>query len=363
MRFNFTGKIEANSLDKKVPFFKKIEGYDGHSLNLTCIAATNNRAYCELSAFANDKIKFYDSNKEEHIIDWANRFDEDHLKKTTNKYVISFADNNRQEFLTAYDFILFIRDNIDKIKDKRFTITGRVRKKEYQGKISDRFEIQNMYEVPNDDTRKNQFRINGDLYFNKESIDFADWKKEKKIYINGWTKDYLDKDHKSVYLTRQVIFDCHKADLDNNIHFERVNFQFKQIGLSMNDTKDIVNNLRKNKYYKIGITLSYTNGNEEVEFNENQLTDNQKQMIDLGLADLNDFRPRGNIYGDRKTLFYYKGFNLIGEYADGMVILDDPNFESLIYTPSAKESFNDVMNPPEDKKESQDDDLDDLFGD
>lgn len=363
MRFNFIGKIEANSLDKKVPFFKKIDGYDGHTLNLTCIAASNNRAYLELTSFKYDQIKFFDSDQNEHEINWEDRFNENHLKIAMNKYVISFADKTRKEFLSAYDFILFVRDNIDKIKDKRFSVTGRVRKNEYKGKISDRFEIQNMYELASDDTKKNQLRVTGDFFFDKESIDTADWKKEKKIYLNGWTKEYIDKNHKNVYVSKQVIFDCHKADLDNEIHFEKVNFQFKQIGLAMDEDKNIVSKLKKNKHYQIGIILSYMNGNEEVEFDESQLTDNQKQMIKLGLAELNDFRPKGNIYGDRKIAFFYKGFNLIRDYADGMVTIDDPDFENHIYSPSAPESFKDVMNPPETAKEDSDDDLDDLFGD
>lgn len=366
MRFNFIGEIEANSLDKKVPFFKKIDGYDGHTLNLICIAASNNRAFLELPGFKYDQIKFYDFDQNEHEIDWEDRFKEEHLKIASNKYVIAFTDKERHEFLSSYDFVLFVRDNIDKIKGKRFTITGRVRKNEYRGKISDRFEIQNMYELADDDTRKNQLRIFGDFFFSKESVDSADWKKEKKIYLNGWTKEYIDKDHKNVYVSKQVIFDCHKADLDNEIHFEKINFQLKQIGLAIDESKDIASKLKKNKHYQIGITLSYTNGNEEIEFDESQLTDNQKQMIKLGLAELNDFKPKGNIYGERKTLFYYKGFNLIGNYADGMVTIDDPDFESHIYSPSAIESFQDVMNPPEteeNKKTDLDDDIDDLFGD
>ncbi len=134
----------------------------------------------------------------------------------------------------------------------------------------------------------------------------------------------------------------------------------------MDENKDIVSKLKKDKHYKIGITLSYINGNEEIEFDESQLTENQKQMIKLGLAELNDFKPKGNIYGDRKTLFYYKGFNLIGDYADGMVTIDDPDFKSHIYSPSVPESFKDVMNPPistENTEKDSIEDLEDLFGD
>ena len=360
MRFNFVGEITANSLESKIPYIKKIDGYDGYSLNLTCVASSNNRAFLECAGFKNDKIKYYDSDNNEHEIKWEDRTLEEHVKKCSRKNTISFLDETREEFISSYDFVCYIGDNIDKIKGKRFVVTGRVTKNEYKGKITDKFLIQNMYEIESTDERKNQLRVSGEFFFNKESIDVAEWKNSHKFYINGWTKEYLDKDHKDVYIAKQVTFNV-KADLDNETNFEKVNFQLKQIGLGLDGDKNVVSKLKKGKYYQIAINLAYANGNEEVEFDESQLTENQKTMIKLGLAELADFKPKGFIYGDRIVSYSYKGFDLRGDYADGMILATDENLEDKIYTPSIQESFSDVMNAPE--KTEQDKELDDLFGD
>lgn len=367
MRFNFVGEITANGLDSKVPYLKKIEGkrdsvaYKGYTLNLAVVAEPNNRAFIELSGFVNETIKYYDSENNEIEIKWEERNNDEHLKKASKKNVISFIDGTRKEFLSPYDFVCYVGDNIDLVKGKRFVVTGRVTKNEYKGKILDKFTIQNMYEIESYDERKNQLRVNGDFYFCKDSIDIAEWKDSHKIYLNGWTRENIDKDHKNVYVAKQVIFDCHKADLDNENHFERVNFQLKQIGLAIDENKSIACKLKKSKYYQIGINLAYTNGNEEVEFDESQLTENQKTMIKLGLAELSDFKPKGNIYGERRVSYFYKGFDLRGDYADGMIPTDDNEFEDKIYTPASMETLADIMNPPEPTE--QDQELDDLFGD
>ena len=360
MRFNFVGEISANGLDSKVPYLKKIDNYNGYSLNLACVANSNNRAFLQLAGFKYDSIKYYDNNNKEHEIKWEERTDEQHVKAAQRKFTISLLDGTREEYISPYDFVCFVGDNIEKIKGKRFVVTGRVTKNEYKGKISDQFSIQNMYEIESSDERKNQLRVSGDIFFNKESIDLTEWKKDHRFYINGWTKENLDKDHKNVYIAKQITFNV-KADLDNETNFEKVNFQLKQIGLALDEDKNIASKLKKGKYYQIAINLAYANGNEEVEFDESQLTENQKTMIKLGLAELSDFKPKGNIYGERRVSYSYKGFDLRGNYADGMILADDDELEDKIYTPSIQETFEDVMNAPE--KTEQDEELDDLFGD
>lgn len=366
MRFNFVGKIEANDLSSKVPYYKKIDGYDAHAINLTCVAANNNRAFLEATGFKNNTFNIFDSEGKQIEVAWEDRFREDIVKKSRMKNIISFLDGTREEFIQVYDLVSFVNENIDKIKGKRFVITGAVKKNVYKDKVLDRFQIQNMYEIEEGDQRKNQLRVNGDFYFNKDSIDTADWKKEKKIYFNGYTLESWDKEHKNLYVSKQVIFDCHKADLENENHLERINFQLKQIGLAIDDNQAIVSKLKKGKYYKIGINLSYMNGSQAIEFDESQLTDNQRQLIALGLATLDELKPKGNIYGDRITSFFYKSFDLRGDYADGMVLVDDSNFEDNIFIPMvSEESFANAMNKPEESapQKEDDDNIEDLFGD
>lgn len=369
MRFNFVGKIGCNDMSSKVPYYKKIEGYDGHSLNLICIASNNNRSFLEIAGFKNDTVKYYDNDGNEHEIDWNSRLDEEVVKSSRSKNVISLLDGTRKEFISAYDFVKFVADNVDKIKDKRFVITGSVKKNEYKGKITDRFTIQSMYEIEEEDERKNQLRVSGEFFFNKDSLDTTDFAKKKKIYLNGYTKETKDK--KPVYMAKQIVIDCNKIDFDNENHVARLNFQLMQIGCALDDNNKVVNKLKK-KFRSINVNLSYQNGNEIQEFDESQLTKTQKTAIELGISKLEDFRPANQIYGERIVVYKFKSWDLRGNYSDGSIEAED-DVEEMIYTPVQNQSVDDFeknMNKPEEPKakksdapKADDEDDDDLFSD
>ena len=89
--------------------------------------------------------------------------------------------------------------------------------------------------------------------------------------------------------------------------------------------------------------------------------------IELGINKIEDFRPSGQIYGDRVVIFRFKSWDLRGNYADGSIEAED-DVEDMIYTPIQNESVDDFekkMNKPEKKEEPKEEveDEDDLFGD
>lgn len=364
-RFSFVGEIDANSLESKVPFYREIktDKAEGFGLNLVVIAATNNRAFCEMAGFKNDVVKTYDSDGNELNIDWDDRFDENVTKDVANykKNVITL-NGDRHEFVSPYDFIKFVIDHIEEIKHKRFTVTGQISKNVYKGKISDRFQIQNLFEVKEDDEKKNQLRVMSEFFFNTDSVDTADWKKGKKLYLNGYTKEYIDKDNKSVYVPRMLTFNCQKVDFENEMHVKRVQFKLAQLKLGLENDK-ITSTLKKNRYYSMNVILAFHQGAEEVEFSEAELTSNQLLAIELGLKTLDDFKPKGSIFGERVVEYRLIDYDLRGDYADGAKALEESSsdFEENIYSIPTNETVEDLekaMNKPE---ESTEVDLDDLF--
>ncbi len=367
-RFNFVGEIQASTdSNAKVPFIREINtaNAEGLSLNLTVVAAQNNRAFIEMPGFVNKKLKLWDEDGEEFEIAWDDRFDEKNVNKVANfsKNVITL-DGDRHEFIAAYDFIKFVRENIDKIKGKRFTATGRIKKNVYKGNITDRFELQSLYEVKEDDERKNQLRVTSDFFFSKESFDVADFKKEKKIIINGYTCENIDKENKGVFVDKQLVFDCSKIDFENEKHVNILKYRLKQMGCDLTDDNKIKVNLKKG-YYHIIVITNLQNGAEEVEFDESELTENQRMALRLNLKTLDDFRPSGSIYGQRVTIYKLVDFDLKGDFADGCCVADE-DVENNIYAVCQNESLDDfekAINPPTEKNEFEDADEDfDLFG-
>lgn len=364
MRFNFVGELKMNGLDSQNPYLrvgKTKNGSEYKSLGLSVIAKNNNRAYCTMFGMPRDVIFCYYLNGDRAEVEWDERNDSNILKDIGNasKFVVSH-DGNRYEKLAELDIINHIEENIDAFKGKRFCVTGDLRKNIYNGKITDRFEIRRITEVTNDDV-KNKLSVNGVIYFTKDSIDTADWKSEKKLIINGWVKQYISKDEGTKYVPHQIVFNCSKIDFENKRQVGIVRLRLKQIGLDYEDGR-IINNLKPKKVYYNHVFLVYNNGAEEIEFNESMLTTNQKEMIELGLKTLDDFKPTQNIYGHSVVVYNLVDFLAKDDFADGCVVSDETlsEFEDNIYVIHEDESIDDVIKDEVPFKEDDDDD-DDLF--
>ena len=374
MRYKFIGNVYAETEDKnKKNYFdrsgrtQKGKGDPYTSIMFSVASTKNNRAFVEIFGMEQKNLKVFDKDNQELEVDWDDRNDEEILKMVSNKKIMNFAEEGRKEFIADYDAAEFIKDHIYELNKAKVCVTGQVKKNIYEGKSSDRFVISNIYKA-DDDTDTGLF-ITGEFFFTKESIDTADWSKSKKIIINGHTLEYInsEKDNKfkgKMYVPRTVIFDCSRLDFENERHVKAAKYRLNQIGLDLDGDK-IVNNLKRKEVYAISVVLSYINGQEEIEFDESELTENQKMAIDLGLKTLDDFKPKGKIYGDRKVEYKLIDFDLRDDYKDGYVTLKDKieDFEEQIYVPATNESADEIMNAPtEEKSEEKEETIADLFG-
>lgn len=365
MRFNFTGKLMINGLEKKNPYLrtgKTKSGVNYKTFSCGVASATNNIGWTELFGMDNDVIKTIDNENNKIEVAKNDRFDQDVVESVASyrKNVVKIG-TDRNVFISPYDTVEFLAENIDEFKDKNVTITGTTSLNLYNGNISQRFQIQNIYLA--EDDAKCQLKCTDTFFFTKDSFDDSEWREEKKLYINGWISAYIDKDAGNKYVPQQLVFDCSKVNFDNEKHVKLVNFKLSQIGCGLDENNKIKCKL-KNSVYKIAVIMSYQNGAEEVEFDESTLTDNQKEAIELGIKTLDDFRPSGSLYGNRVTVFKLTDFDLRGDYEDGYVDTDMKisEFEEDVFIPTKEEKVEDIMNAPvEEKKVETVADDDDLF--
>lgn len=379
MRFNAVGSLVFNSLESKLPWKREGKTKNGDkymSVNIAVASSKANRLMAECFGMMQDEIRTMDTDNDKISIDWSDRNDPDIISKVANykKHVIDLGDN-RKEFIADYDFVKYIEDNIDELKDGKYMITGNSNINEYNGKLSQRFQIQNIYKV--EDETKNQLKITMDFYFGEDGIDFADWKDEKKVRISGYTTAYIPAMKKNMYVAQDVVFDLSKIDFENEKHVALLKYKLKQMGIAYEDGKLSIK-LKKNKIYKLPIICSYFNGAQEVEVDESMLSENQRMSIELGLKKLSDFAD-GKVYGDRIIEYKVVDFDLRGEYDDGCVAQDikPSEFEEEIYVPAKPETEEEIldkaiekknkkkdedwMNKPEKDEDDEDDSLDDLF--
>ena len=382
-RFSFCGTpvIPKQKADTKRPFCKEISKKDEKTketkkmLSMTFgIKETDmNMAFVEAFDSQQKVIKTMDVDNEKMDVDWDDRFDEDIIEKVANyrKYIVDLGDEHggRQEFITAYDMIEHLREHLPNY-DGRVVVTGQFTRDWYTKKKTyfSKFRIQNVFAAPEE--RKNRLLLTMDLFYNKSSLDDSDFDENKKMTLDCYIEQYINKDEGRKYVPIQVVFSGAKYDLENEKHKKLFDYKMKYIKVK---NKNMVH---------IPWEIVLLRGAEEAEFDESMLTDSQREQVELGIKSVDDFRPKGNIYGDRIDEFRLFEPKLEGDYADGVLECDDTadEFEEKIFVPAADETMEEAKKnsksakskskkdeddddePPFDKDEDKDDvDEEDLF--
>jgi len=117
------------------------------------------------------------------------------------------------------------------------------------------------------------------------------------------------------------------------------------------------------KVFQLPYTAKVINGSEVSGFSEANLTEDQKQLIEIGMATLNDFKPKGQTFGDNVNeirLLFPKIKNL-GDNANFTNGAIETNFEltNLEYQVIERGStVSDVKNELPQEKESNPFDID-----
>lgn len=206
--------------------------------------------------------------------------DLDKIKEYTEQ--LKEFSNNVHKFAHMKDVIKFINDNQEIIKSHKVRVTGDVKSNYYNGKNNLQYIPTNIELVTND--TDSELTVNLDIFFSKDEI--IDNEEEKVVYINGYVGERIKKADKLIPI--QLRFDYSKADLENESQLQLVKF-----------VKKFFNVESESSLYKLPVVCSVVNGAEIVEFDESTLTDDQKMAIMLGMNKLEDFKPRGSIFGNR----------------------------------------------------------------
>ena len=368
MQGTFTGKAELNRIDSKFPYYSegktKETGAKYHRFNLAIVDDKNNRIMTELFGMVQKEIKTMDTDNNKISIAWEDRDDKAIIDNVANfkKNVFSFVDDERKEFISTYDAVEYLKDHADDLKDNKVGVTVGISLNVYKGKISNRYEIRNIYKI--DDDKKQQLKITGDFFFNKDSIDTSEWKENKKLIINGYVQGYIQEKKATMYVPQTIVLDCGKIDFDNENHVKQLRFKLSCINCDFKDGK-ISTKLKSSTMYKIGVILRYNNSAQEVDFDESMLTDKQKMAIDLGLKTIEDYMKGTRVFGERVTEFKLVDFQIEKQdYADGCIDLEikTSEFEEDVFIPDEEENesiLDNAINPPED--ENNEDDGESLF--
>lgn len=358
-RFNFVGTpiIPKQKSDTKRPFCKELIKKDEKGKKREMLSMTfgvkesdSNMAFVEAFDSVQETIKTMDSNNEKFDVAWEDRFDKEIINQVASyrKYIVDLGEDHggRQEFITVYDMIKHLQEHLPSYEG-RVVVTGQFTRDWYGKKemYFSKFRIQNVFAAPEE--RKSRLMITADLFYNKDSFDDSDYDENKKITLDCYIEQYINKDEGRKFVPIQVVFSGAKYDMENERHKKLLEYKMKYIKVK---NKDMVH---------IPWEMVLLRGAEEADFDESMLTDAQKEQIELGIKTLDDFKPKGNIYGDRIDEFRLYDPKLDGDFVDGLLEADDKGseFEERIYQPPKDETLDEAKsNSKKNKKESNEND-------
>ena len=319
MRGNFIGKASLNKRDSKFPCYAKGDTKNGGSYNRFYIALTdnkNNRVMTELFGVKQDVIKVVDKGNTINI-KWEDRKDKDMLATIPYYKKIKFKFLDEEvEFLSAYDAVEYLNDHSDLIVGKTLNVYCNIDKNIYNGKISDRFTIQR---IESAEDSQPQMMVTMGFFFDKDVLDKSEWKKNKRLYFNGYVQSYIPEKKATMYVPQMLVLDASKVDMGNKEHYGRFKLIVNSLGCETDeDGNDVSCNLKGNAIYKTEMKCRYINSAQEVPFDESMLTPMQRDAIASGVKKLSDFADK-KVYGERVTEYRTSEPTLVGDYANGYV--------------------------------------------
>ena len=333
-RFNFCGKV---SVSRKAPLVKRetLKTKDKISINFGIKAGTN-MGYVRLEGFKNDVIKTMDINKKNIEVDWEDRFDEEVVKNVSSikKFTVNLGE--RKEFITEWDMIEYLESALAGYEDD-IVVSGTFAFRPGTGKYRDQlyreFQIQNVF-MPGEGVTPH-LTMNLDLYYDKDSMDKSTLKDDGKIFMHCYTPMYSKADAARKMFPIDAVFNTAVFDMSKPKH--KAIYDYKMRYLETKSRNPVHMNWQ----------IAVVNGAEEVEFTMDSLTEQQKEQVELGISKMEDFKPRGNIFGERVNELRLVKPILTGEFEECKAAADSEytarEFEDEIYAPASDESVDDMV--------------------
>ena len=371
MKFEFTGKVVIPKDEER--FFRKwSNGNNEYAIINFGVNAGTSTGFVELFGMKSEYVYLRGSNKIEKIR-WEDRNDEA-VKNTYRESNRIYTNDKVTKLMCTYDMIIELAGIIASMKGENICVTGTVHTDVYvnknnEGKTIDKYIIENV--TIKDNLKKPALNLYTEIIYNKDGVINA-LKEDKKLYVNGYISQYYSsnspsakyikmiesaKDNKGqrVYIPKTFILDASKILL-NNISKEDETIMEKNNNILKHYVSSINKAKSSRKMYHSFWKCKLINGAEEIEFDEAQLTEAQSEQIKLGLATLDDFRPKV-IYGERKNEIRLIQELLIHEYANGAVEygVSIEEFDKSILQYEIPSSLDEIMK--EDKKENGSDNM------
>lgn len=198
-----------------------------------------------------------------------------------------FVDENeeRVECSNEFDYSMAVHSILksDAYKDKKFKVQGNIEYSSYtnpkthEEKIYTNYNVQRIY-VINDEAEEKAL-ANVEFYITEDCLDDSRLEEENLLVINGYIPEYNSKK---------------KADIGFYQSFEYPLGEDSEKAKKMAKLIDkmLLDNFDDNELCKMGYRVRLINRREEVPFNEDMLSDDEKELLEFGLIDLETLKQQ-----------------------------------------------------------------------
>jgi hypothetical protein len=248
------------------------------------------------------------------------------------------SKKKKKEFIHAADFVDYLVKvlNNEKSKDMVFRVSGTVdfSYSEAKDQYYRNFTPQKIWRVADDTEQACEGSFK--LFFTEGAFDDS-MVDETGDYVVNASAQYYDSNVKANAFVPMGF----KIDKDHK----------RAKGFKM-----LFNKAEEGEVKELGVTVDFINGSQRIETTEDMLSDEQKELIDIGMLDFDDIRKEmgRDVYGEKVTEIRLTG--LMRGYSSGVA---DTAFdvESLTKKPCKEQEMEDIVDLFDD---SDDDDEDDI---
>lgn len=224
-----------------------------------------------------------------YIIDTDTKQHREEIEKGGNDTELSASKKKRTEYINSYDFGERLRaivvEKAEAIKTWKFEVTGSVElaRSNKDGRVYRKFVPQHVIRVPEDTEPVCEGTL--DLFFNRNDVEVNEnGDLDVKAYLQYYEKAFKDGPTKGKFFTEiptVVKKETGKVEGYQKLFTKKTDAEVRQMGMKV--------------YFK--------NGSDKQPITEATLTDEQKEMIELGIMTLEQISAanNGGVYGDRVT--------------------------------------------------------------
>lgn len=362
-------EIANESLLKQVPDYKKQKIDITHSLNLklTSIAKVGEAKF---TIEPNKYAKFLKVINGINVKSFDEVFNEFELETPiVNEFdTINEVINIKFETLSDWDFVEFIERNSEAFAGKRLKLSGDVEISEYNGRTFDKYIIKRILDAKDDES--NKFEAVYGIFFTEGALNKDKLKTEGIVNLEGYV-DYYNSKVEGNYSYAKVDF---KFDFSKVIELvkdektpketkekltKRMEFMIKQFEQSYKD--GLTETLKNGKVYYCDWKVRVVRGTEEKEITMEDLSDNQKGLIEYGIKTFEEIKSemRGSLKGDKIS-----ELRLVAPNGKNVYGAEDAGIESEVLTtntPKPQQSTKKVEETKVDEVKIKTDDVDALF--